>query len=698
MNTQDFKRKLTAVFSADVAGYSRLMGEDEAATVKTLEIYKGVMFTLIKQHRGRVIDSPGDNLLAEFASVVDAVQCAVAVQKELQARNSDLPEERKMRFRIGINLGDVIEEEGRLYGDGVNIAARLESLADPGGICVSKTAFDQIETKLPLGYEYLGEQQVKNIEKPIGAYKVLMEPRIVGRNDKAQPREVSFWRHKPVLLGVISIIVLLIAGAVWNFSWREKKVEPAPVGKTATPLPQKASIAVLPFANMSDDREQEFFSDGMTEELIGALAKVEGLKVISRTSAFHFKGKQLDLRTIGEKLGVEHVLEGSVRKAGNKLRISAQLIKVADDAHLWAETYDRDLKDVFNIQDEISRAVVNTLKVKLLGSKGTPLVSAATGHMEAYNLLLKGRYFQNQMTVEGLKNALQCFEKAIEIDPGYAPAYASVAQWHTGRHGREAVSRDETYPKALEAIKKALELDSNLPEAHVVLGTIKCQYEWDRKSAEKSFKRALELNPGLAMAHSSYSSLLSMIGRCDESISQAEKAMELDPLSPQANSNLGASLLMARRYDPAINQLKHTLEMFPRFFAARIWLISSYVGKGMFAEAISVCQKGLSNDPTYLSFLSHMAWVHALMGKSDEARRILDNILEASEKGFEKATPVAKIFAALGDMDRAFEYLEKAYQTREVSGFQYIKVYPDFDNLRSDPRFGALLKKMGLAE
>jgi adenylate cyclase len=285
MNQEGFKRKLTAVLSADVAGYSRLMAEDETATVKTLETYREVMSTLIKQHRGRVIDSPGDNLLAEFTSVVDAVQCAVAVQKEFQARNAELPENRRMEFRIGVNLGDVIEEGERIYGDGVNIAARLEALADPGGICISKTAFDQIETKLPLGYEFLGEQDVKNIPKPVGAYRVLMEPRVTVAEEIEKEKPVPIWRRKGVLAGGIALVLVVIALAVWNFYFRPS-IEPASVEKMAFPLPDEPSIAVLPFTNMSGDPQQEYLSDGLTEQIITSLSMAPRLFVIARNSTF----------------------------------------------------------------------------------------------------------------------------------------------------------------------------------------------------------------------------------------------------------------------------------------------------------------------------------------------------------------------------------------------------------------------------
>jgi TolB-like protein/class 3 adenylate cyclase len=364
MNQEGFKRKLTAVLSADVAGYSRLMAEDETATVKTLETYREVMSTLIKQHRGRVIDSPGDNLLAEFTSVVDAVQCAVAVQKEFQARNAGLPENRRMEFRIGVNLGDVIEEGERIYGDGVNIAARLEALADPGGICISKTAFDQIETKLPLGYEFLGEQDVKNIPKPVGAYRVLMEPRVTVAEEIEKEKAVPVWRRKAILAGGAALVLVVIALAVWNFYFRPS-MEPASVERMAFPLPDKPSIAVLPFVNMSEDPKQEYFSDGLTDQIINSLTKLPHLFVIARISTFTYKGKPVKVQKVAEDLGVRYVLEGSVQRSADRVRITAQLIDAITGHHLWSERYDRELKDIFTLQDEITMKIINALQVEL---------------------------------------------------------------------------------------------------------------------------------------------------------------------------------------------------------------------------------------------------------------------------------------------------------------------------------------------
>jgi TolB-like protein/class 3 adenylate cyclase len=357
---EKYRRKLAAIFSADVAGYSRLMGDDEAATVDTLTAYREVMYSLIKQHRGRVVDSPGDNMLAEFASVVDAAQCAVAVQKEIQSRNSELPEERRMQFRVGINLGDVIEEGERIYGDGVNIAARLESLADPGGICISKTAFDHIETKLPLGYEFIGEQTVKNISKPVFAYKVIMDPRVVSSTRTVRVIAKSPWIRNSIIAVGVAVLILLVFGLAGTIP---RCADPQKGQKKD----ERPSIAIMPLKNLSGDPSQEHFSDGITEELIHSLSRIKGLRVVSQTSSFYYKGKNVALSTIGEELSVDYVLEGSVRKSENKLRITAQLIGVADDTHLWSETYDREMKDIFNIQDEISEAVVKKLKIELLG-------------------------------------------------------------------------------------------------------------------------------------------------------------------------------------------------------------------------------------------------------------------------------------------------------------------------------------------
>ena len=323
MNGKQAKRKLAAILSADVKGYSRLMEDDEEATFRIITAYREVITNLIQKQDGRVIDAKGDNLLAEFLSVVDAVRCGVEIQRELKLRNDDLVENRRMEFRIGINLGDVIEEGDTIYGDGVNIAARLEGLAEGGGICISGTAFDHIGKKLPIGYEYLGEQTVKNIEKPVRAYSVLMGSKYAGKVIGEERPKPNQWRWAAVAIGFIIVVGAL---AIWNSYFRPPPIEPASVERMAFPLPDKPSIAVLPFANMSGDPEQEYFSDGITEDLITDLSKISGLFVIARNSVFTYKGKAVKVEEVGQELGVKYVLVGSVRKARNRVRITAKLV------------------------------------------------------------------------------------------------------------------------------------------------------------------------------------------------------------------------------------------------------------------------------------------------------------------------------------------------------------------------------------
>ena len=366
MNPDNLKRKLTTILSADVKGYSRLMGEDEEWTLRTLNNYKGLIRNLVGEHRGRVVASPGDNVLAEFASVVDAVECAVEIQQVLRAKNALLPETRKMEFRIGINLGDVIEEEDSIYGDGVNIAARLEALAEPGGICISESAFQQIENKIPLHYDYLGEHEVKNIAKPVRVYRARIEPEAVPSPVPEEKKPERKRLFRAVLAG-IALVVIAAAVVLYQFVLRPSspKTEVASKEKMAFPLPDKPSIAVLPFVNMSGDPKQEFFSDGITEDIITALSKIPKLFVIARNSTFTYKGKPVKVKQVSEELGVRYVLEGSVQKSGDRVRITAQLIDALSGHHLWSERYDRDLKDLFALQDEVTLKILTAMQVKL---------------------------------------------------------------------------------------------------------------------------------------------------------------------------------------------------------------------------------------------------------------------------------------------------------------------------------------------
>lgn len=364
MTEVGFKRKLAAILSADVEGYSRLMDDDEEATVRTLTAYRNAITDLVQQFRGRVVDAPGDKILAEFSSVVDAVNCAVEIQRDLAERNADLAYKRKMEFQIGVNLGDVIEEDGRIYGDGVNIAARVESLAEAGGICISGIAYNQVANKLDLGYEDLGEHQVKNISTPIPVYRVLSFPGAAAHR-VVQAKEATRRKWRKTAYAAAVVVVIVAALGIWQFYLRRPSVEPASVDKMAYALPDKPSIAVLAFDNLTGDPSQEYFSDGIAEEIITSLSKVAELFVIARNSSFSYKGKPIKIQQVSEELGVRYVLEGSVRKSNDKVRITAQLIDAIWGQHLWAESYDRDSQDIFEVQDEITMNIVTGLRVKL---------------------------------------------------------------------------------------------------------------------------------------------------------------------------------------------------------------------------------------------------------------------------------------------------------------------------------------------
>ncbi|MBW1771120.1 MAG: adenylate/guanylate cyclase domain-containing protein [Deltaproteobacteria bacterium] len=427
MTTQDFKRKLTAILSADVKGYSRLMGEDDEATVRTITAYREVITKVVQKHRGRVVDSPGDNILAEFASVIDAVSSAAEIQEELRVRNAELPEDRKMEFRIGINLGDVIHEEDRIYGDGVNVAARVESLAEAGGICVSGTVFDQIESKLPLGYEYLGEQSVKNISKPVRVYKALMDPDAVGKvigEKRAEPR-----RGQRAALAVVTALLLIVASLlIWRVAF--PPLEVASVERMAFPLPDKPSIAVLPFDNLSGDSSQDYFSDGITENVITALSNISNLFVIARNSTFTYKGKPVKVQQVAEDLGVHYVLEGSIQRSGDHVRITAQLNDALTGHHLWAENYDRKFEDIFALQDDITEQVAIALEVKLTEGEQARIRRRHTDNPEAYEYFLRGLEVGRRFTKEDNAEARSLYEKAIALDPNYAHAWQEIGRLH----------------------------------------------------------------------------------------------------------------------------------------------------------------------------------------------------------------------------------------------------------------------------
>jgi adenylate cyclase len=628
------ERKLTAILSADVKGYSRLMGEDEEATIRTLTAYRAVMTTRIQQQRGRVVDSPGDNLLAEFVSVVDAVRCAVEIQQALKAQNDELPDHRQMEFRIGINLGDVVVEGERLYGDGVNIAARLESLAEPGGICISSTVYEQVENKLALTYEDLGEQTVKNIPKPVRVWRVVMDEAAAALAKQGVLRHVQHERESsPVTLSrskedrqshrvsvvrrvwVAGVGLVLIVGVIVAVRYLAHpllspqdvalRTEAAPA---ALSLPDKPSIVVLPFVNMSKDPDQEYFSDGLTDVLTGDLSRISSLFVIARNTAFTYKGKAVNMQEIRKELGVRYVLEGSIQKAGDQVRIVTQLIDTTTDSHLWSERYDRPLKDIFALQDEIVQKIVMTLKLQLTLQEQGFIVRKHTDNLEAYDTFLRGVEYFWRFTHEANTQARQLFERARALDSQYAEAYAYLS-WTYHREwvlGWNAIP--QTLERSLMLAQQAIALDDSLPLGHSLLSTdYALEQQYDAALAEG--ERAVALDPNNADSHAWQAEALLLAGRTQEALQAVKQAMRLNPRSPfWYFVNLGWAYLNTGRYAEAIVAEREALSHNPNHIPAHFFLASSYFWQWVSQQspdtqtlepAVAVGQRGLALNESY---------------------------------------------------------------------------------------------------
>jgi serine/threonine protein kinase/Tfp pilus assembly protein PilF len=504
--------------------------------------------------------------------------------------------------------------------------------------------------------------------------------KVVGKKKPLTSREITVTLGlKKLLIPALVVIAVAVIGVIaWLLFIKKEAISPSP---------SRPSIAVLPFADLSAQKDQEYFCDGLAEELINRLTNIENLRVPARASAFSFKGKDLDIREIGEKLNVEMVLDGSVRKAGNKLRITAELVKAADGYPVWSKIYERDLEDTFALQDEISLAIIDSLQIKLLGKEKAKLVKHHTQNLEAYNLYLMGRFFWNKRTEEDMRKSVQYFEQAIEKDPTYALALAGLADSYITLAQWEFLSSKEAYPKAKEAAIKALEIDDLLAEAHNALATVKSDFDWEWEGAEKEYKRAITLNPNYATAHQWYAEHLIKMLRFEEALTEFDRALEIDPLSLIINSVRGWPFAFTGEYDKAIEQYKKTLEMDPDFRPAREYLADAYRLKGMYEEAL----KGYE----LLNNSKEIAVTYAKFSKTKEARQLLNELIEQSKHTYISPFELANICFELGDNDQGFAWLEKAYEERDYL-ISRIKILPKFDDLSSDPRMTSLLKKMGL--
>ena len=599
MTEQSFKRKLTAILSADAVGYSRLMGDDEEATIRTLTEYRDAITALVNQGKGRVVDSPGDNVLAEFASVVDAARCAVETQKQIAERNADLPENRRMLFRIGVNLGDIVDEGDRIYGDGVNIAARLESLAEAGGICISGTAFDHVKGKLEVGYKYFGEQNVKNIKEPVRIYKMLLDPddagKIIGEK-KSRPGQ-----RKWTIVAVTAMLILLGAAfSIWNYYFRPPAKENA-----ATALPEKPSIAVLPFDNLSGDPDQDYLADGITENIITALSKIPEVFVIARNSVFTYKGKAIKVQKVADDLGIRYVLEGSIQKESNRFRITGQLIDATTGHHLWAEKYDRVLEDFFAVQDEITLAIVSSLQIKLTDGEQARLRGRSTDSLEAWGLAVRGYSYWHRYTKEDNAMARELFRHAIEVDPDYAWAWTMLGFTYfiDTRYGWHR-SRDESFKKMVESAQKSVLLDDSDPDVHTLLAQIHLwQKEYDKAIIEG--EKSLSLGPNSAENHANVGMIYRFAGRFEDSIRMTKKAIRLHPYYPDWYLySLEYSYYYLGQHEKAIALAKKHIKLIENrggtdTFWPHLILAQNYIRLGQDKEANSHAAEALRQNPEY---------------------------------------------------------------------------------------------------
>jgi adenylate cyclase len=585
------ERRLAAILAADVVGYSRLMGEDEAGTLAALKTHRAELIDpKIAQHNGRTVKLMGDGALVEFASVVDAVECAVDIQRNTIARNAGVQEEKRIEFRIGINLGDVIVEGDDLYGDGVNVAARLEGLAEHGGICISGTAYDQLGKKIKVGYEYLGEQWVKNIREPVRAYKVLMEPDAVGKvvGDRRRTRPLS--RHARLVGALAALIAIVSVVGWWQF------------GKPTAHLPvsDKPSIAVLPFDNMGGNPEQEYFADGITEDLITDISKISGLFVIARNSSFAYRNRSVDVREVARELGVRYVLEGSVRRAGDQMRINAQLIDADTGGHLWAERYDGAIADVFALQDKVTRQIVSALAVTLTPEEERGLSQATKVDPAAYDLFLQGQMRFTRYAREPNGEAVGFFERAIALDPAFARAHAGLALtlataviWGWTDEPEAASERATKHASA------ALALDPTIPQIHFASATI---HSANRRMGEgvTEMRKAVSLDPNYADGYAAMGHYLCYLGRASEGLQAIQKAVSLNPRHGIIYTWVQGNCRFVLGEDAAaIALLENVLEQNPAHVGARLLLIAIYGQLGRYDDAEWEVAEMLAANPDF---------------------------------------------------------------------------------------------------
>jgi adenylate cyclase len=686
------ERKLAAIMFTDMVGYSALSQRDEKLAQELLEEHRQLLREIFPRFHGTEIKTIGDAFLVEFNSALEAARCSIEIQRTLAKRDADAPADRQIQVRIGIHIGDVVHRGGDVYGDGVNIASRIEPLASPGGICLSMDVERQIRNAVETRFEKLAPTELKNISVPMELFRIVLpwerETRLSPDREKADVRQR---RSIPVgWIAALALVAILAAGAAYYFTTH--RVTP----KTAA-ISEK-SIAVLPLVNSTGDPANEYFSDGLSEEFISSLSRLQELKVVGRTSSFQFKGKNDDSKTIGEKLGVYYLLEGSVRKSADRVRIAVALIKSGDGANVWSETYDRELKDIFAVQSEIAGAVAKQLKVALLGNNGQAgqLATAATPsnqNVEAYNALLQGNFYYNRRTLEDLGKAIGYYEEAIRLDPRYALAYAKLASaalnLGTGYGNLATKEQLEAIAKARASAKSALALNPNLPDAHSAQGRILELVDFNFAAAEAEYRRALELAPQDPVATNNLASLMARLDRPNEAVALGRQAIALDPLRTPSHVNLASYLTALGRYDEAEAAVQKAIDLQPQSAENYMWLAVIQILRGNSGAAMGLAKQ--ETDPFWRTYA--LALAYFANGNRAEADAALKKMID--ENADDAGCQIADVYALRKEPEKMFEWLEHAWTTHDA-GVTELLSDPFLRAYKNDARFIAFAQKIGV--
>ncbi|HET6271613.1 MAG TPA: adenylate/guanylate cyclase domain-containing protein [Bacteroidota bacterium] len=671
-------RRLAAIMFTDMVGYSALTQKNEALALDLLEESRRILRPVFKVHHGKEIETVGDAFFVEFPSALDGARCAVEIQQKLHERNATTSHGKEIRLRIGLHLGDVVQRGKHVHGDGVNIAARIEPLAPPGGICVSEDIARQIQNKIGLPLSVLGQGELKNIDLSVNIFRIILP-----WDTKTHfAQRLLFGKRKKRLYATAIGVAFVIAIVAFLFPF-------------ISPSRNANSIAVLPFRNMSDSPENEYFSDGITEDVIAQLSKIRHLRVISPTSMRRYKNTDKQAQEIGRELDVSTILDGSIRREGDTVRILARLIDAATDEHLWQEEYNQGLAHIFAIQLDVAKQIAHALKAIISPEEKDRLTSKRTENLDAYDLYLRGRYLWNKRyPPDTLKKSIEYFKQAIAADSSYALAYAGLADAYVVLGDFNIRPPRETYVLAKDAALKAMSIDDGLSEVHTSYAYALMHYDWDWGRAEEGFKRAIELNPSNARAHSWYGLLLTATGRFDEAVEEGKLALRLDPNSTAIRSDAGLTWYFSRRYDQAIDAFKGVLQLDPTFAPAYLPLGAAYEQKHILDSArmaFSAASLFTRGNPVAVAAMCH---AFALSEMRGDAESMMELFEEKSQN--EYVATYWKIVAhlGLGHSQRALELLEQAVTERDGL-LVFLQVDPVFDSIRSHPRFIAVVEKMG---